>query len=55
MVRIRPMNKNELSKGSISVVNVDSKNNTIELKNKADPNIPVKNFAYDSVYDTDSL
>ena len=55
MVRIRPMNKSEISKGSQSVVNVDSKNNTIELKSISDKSIPVKNFAYDSVYDTNSL
>jgi|APSaa5957512535_1039671.scaffolds.fasta_scaffold57644_1 hypothetical protein len=55
MVRIRPMNKSELIKGSTSVVNVDSKNSLIELKHTTDSSAPVKNFTYDSVYDTDSL
>ena len=36
MVRIRPMNKSEIGKGSKSVINVDSKNNTIELMNALD-------------------
>ena len=54
MVRVRPMNKREAEKGSYSVVKMDIKNNTVELKSP-DANIPLKNFAYDSVYDCDSL
>lgn len=54
MVRVRPMNKRESEKGSYSVVKMDIKNNTVELKSP-DDNVPLKNFAYDSVYDCDSL
>jgi len=54
MVRIRPMNKKEIERGSYSVSKVDGKNNTVELKSP-DANVPLKNFAYDSVYDCDSL
>ena len=54
MVRIRPMNKREIEKGSYSVTNIDNKNNSVELK-CPDTKVPLKNFAYDSVYDCDSL
>lgn len=53
MVRVRPMNKKELGLGCKSVVRVDKRQNQIEL-NKPDGDKMSKDFAYDSVYDTDS-
>lgn len=32
MVRCRPMNKKEMDRGCVSVIDVDSKNNLISLK-----------------------
>ena len=54
MVRVRPMNKREIDKGSYSVTKIDTKGNCVELKSP-DANVPLKNFAYDAVYDCDSL
>ena len=55
MVRVRPMNKKELQLGCKSVISVDKKQNQIELKKPDNEGGLSKDFAYDSVYDTDSL
>ena len=55
MVRVRPMNKKENSLGCKSVVRVDKKQNQIELYRPEDSGGISKDFAYDSVYDTDAL
>ena len=53
MVRVRPMNKNEMNKGCKSVTDVDAKYNQISLMKPETSEIS-KLFAYDAVYDTDS-
>lgn len=54
MVRVRPMNKKENSLGCKSVVRVDKNQNQIELYRPEENGGMSKDFAYDSVYDTDA-
>lgn len=49
MVRCRPMNQNELNKGSKSCVEIISAENQVILKTKEGN----KSFAYDSVFATE--
>ena len=53
MVRVRPLNKKEISGGNHEVVSVDTKFNQINLQKPESPEIS-KDFAYDSVFGTDS-
>jgi len=53
MVRVRPMNKAEIARGCKSDLKVDKASNQIEIR-KPDANEPAKQFAFDSVYDTNS-
>ena len=56
MVRVRPMNKKEMGLGCKSVIKVDKAQNQIELRKPDESDQGVtKDFAYDSVYDCDSL
>ena len=54
MVRVRPMNKKELSINCKNIVKIDKQINQIELSKPDDNSCPPKDFAFDSVYDTEA-
>ena len=54
MVRVRPMNKKEIAINCKNIIKVDKQINQIELTKPEDNNCPHKDFAFDSVYDTDA-
>lgn len=54
MVRVRPMNKSEMKRGCQSVLKVDKANNQVTIVKPDEDGQVQRDFAYDSVYDTDS-
>ena len=54
MVRVRPMNKSEVKRGCQSVLKVDKVNNQVTIVKPDEDGHVQRDFAYDSVYDTDS-
>lgn len=56
MVRVRPMNKDEMKKGCQTVLKVDKATNQLEIQRLDDVHNEMvkKPFTFDSVYDVDS-